>query len=369
VRVLVITVVHTPTDARIYHRQIRALLTAGHHVTFVAPFDGYGLDAATFSFTGRLKVVDVMRATGRQRLNALRHARRLLRQLAGQHDVVLIHDPELLAVATRRVLKNTPLVYDVHEHAAAALTERTYLPPLVRRIAARVVTRLEKRAEKRHSLILAEPAYQQRFRRKHAVVENVPWAAKNPPAAATTNTVVYLGRISVLRGAHEMLALGEKLAAVNGPVVTLIGPVDDELKDTVQDAHAAGTINWLGPLPNDVALTTMAGAYAGLSLLHDTANYRVSRPTKLLEYFAHRLPIITTGLPEATRLTGKANSGTVVPFGQAGSTAAFDTIMGYVNDPAKAVTDGDAGYRWVIAHATFDRQADTFVNVLKKACR
>ncbi|SNR87651.1 hypothetical protein SAMN06265360_12647, partial [Haloechinothrix alba] len=34
-RVLVVTVVHNPRDARIRYRQIRALLEAGHEVTYI----------------------------------------------------------------------------------------------------------------------------------------------------------------------------------------------------------------------------------------------------------------------------------------------------------------------------------------------
>ena len=37
-RVLIATLVHHPADARIYYRQIRALLEAGHQVTYIAPF-------------------------------------------------------------------------------------------------------------------------------------------------------------------------------------------------------------------------------------------------------------------------------------------------------------------------------------------
>ncbi len=36
-RVVVCTIVHHPADARICHRQIRALLDAGHQVTYIAP--------------------------------------------------------------------------------------------------------------------------------------------------------------------------------------------------------------------------------------------------------------------------------------------------------------------------------------------
>lgn len=368
-RVLVVTIVHTPLDARIYHRQIRALITAGHHVTFVAPVTGFGINPETFTATKRLTVVDVTRAAGRKRLRALRHARRLIAHHAPGHDVILIHDPELLFVATRRTVANTPVVYDVHEHAAAALTERTYLPVAARKLAGRLVDRAERRAEKRHSIILAEPGYQARFSNRHAVVENLPWAAMHPPPAASTNQVVYLGRIAALRGAHELVSLAKRLNEAGGPTLHLIGPVDRDVADVIATAVNDGHLVSHGPLANDVALRQIAGAYAGLSLLHDTENYRVSRPTKLLEYFAWRIPIITTPLPQAVKLVERAQSGTVVAYGAEGVDAAFDTIMRYVNEPASAVNDGDTGYKWVTAHGTFDRQADTFVNVLKKAVR
>ena len=46
-RALVVTVVHHPEDARIRHRQIAALLEAGWHVTYAAPFSGYPAASAT----------------------------------------------------------------------------------------------------------------------------------------------------------------------------------------------------------------------------------------------------------------------------------------------------------------------------------
>ncbi|HYY17978.1 MAG TPA: glycosyl transferase, partial [Streptosporangiaceae bacterium] len=42
-RVVVCTVVHHPADARILHREIRALLDAGHDVAYIAPFRACGV--------------------------------------------------------------------------------------------------------------------------------------------------------------------------------------------------------------------------------------------------------------------------------------------------------------------------------------
>ena len=79
-------------------------------------------------------------------------------------------------------------------------------------------------------------------------------------------------------------------------------------------AHTRGDIEWHGFLPNDEAMRIIEGATAGLSLLHDEPNYRHSQPTKVLEYMAHGVPVITTALPRAVDIVEKYSSGLVVPF-------------------------------------------------------
>ena len=49
---LVVTVVHNPEDARIRQRQINALIEAGWHVTYVAPFRGFGIQPAATRLAG-----------------------------------------------------------------------------------------------------------------------------------------------------------------------------------------------------------------------------------------------------------------------------------------------------------------------------
>ena len=62
-RVVVCTIVHHPADARIYHRQIRALLDAGHEVTYIAPVDSVEFKAERTGFSLQLKAVP--RASGK----------------------------------------------------------------------------------------------------------------------------------------------------------------------------------------------------------------------------------------------------------------------------------------------------------------
>ncbi|ROO90060.1 glycosyltransferase involved in cell wall biosynthesis [Actinocorallia herbida] len=95
-RVCVCTVGHHPEDARILHRQIRALLDGGHRVTYIAPFRAHRATPWR-----EITPVDVpLRA---HRFHTLRHARRALAERARHTDLYLLHDPELRRAVPRGV--------------------------------------------------------------------------------------------------------------------------------------------------------------------------------------------------------------------------------------------------------------------------
>src|SRR5690606_15403337 len=137
VRVLVLTVVHHPLDARVYAREVGALLAAGHEVTYAAPWSSFGVTPP-----GDVRAIDVPRARRWRRLRAHLAARRVIRSAAPTHDVLLLHNPEVLLA-----LPGSPrpvTVWDVHEDVRASLVDKTYLPrPLVAPLA-RVVHAAER---------------------------------------------------------------------------------------------------------------------------------------------------------------------------------------------------------------------------------
>lgn len=309
-RVLVLTVVHVAGDARIRHRQIQSLLDAGHTVSYVAPFTDAELEAE--SSVDGLTCLAVPRASGRRRLAPLAAAGRLLRAQAPEHDLVLLHDPELLTIA--EAAGGTPVVWDVHEDLVGSLADKPWLPSAVRGPVAATAARMERLAEGRHHLLLAEHGYQERFSRLHPVVPNVPPLPSSPGPAAIRDEVVHLGRVSRLRGAEELVRVGRELAP-RGIALHLFGPVDQDQQALVDGAHKAGDVVAHGFVPNDQALVRLGGAIAGLALLHDHPNYRRSLPTKLVEYLAAGIPVITTPLDEAVRVVEQSGAGSVVPFG------------------------------------------------------
>lgn len=360
-RVLVCTVVHHPGDARIAHREMGAMLDAGFEVTYLAPFSGFGVDARP-----GVTSVDVRRSYGRRRLGALRDAYAKIRALAPEHDLVLLHDPELLLVA--RAAGRTPVVWDVHENVPATVDLRTWIPGWLRGPLVTFLTWLLARAERRHHLLLAEHGYRDLFEGVHPIVPNstsVPATVPGPDPDGPAR-VVYLGSLTRDRGAGEIVALAQALAERPEDVrLEVVGTAHGEVGAQLQAEHDAGRLVWHGFVPNDRALELIHGAVAGLALLHDEQNHRVSLPTKNMEYLAHGVPVIATPLPEVERFIAASGGGVVVPFGE----VPLEEVLALAGDRDGARAMAQRGHAYVTEHHNWDRDRDVFVDALRRwAC-
>jgi glycosyltransferase involved in cell wall biosynthesis len=388
VRVVVCTVVHHPADARIFYRQIRALLDAGHDVTYIAPHDeaeqpyvqdqnqgqtqqqgersaaSPGTEApalfrAEARGQGTLTTVTIPRAVGRRRLGALRAARAAMAAQSAGADLLLVHDPELLLVLPPR-RHRPPTVWDVHEDTAAALTTKSWLPAWLRSIAAGGVHVAERTAERRLHLLLAEHGYNDRFAGAHPVVPNTTYVPETAAPPSAPRRVVYVGWLSPDRGSAEMVELG-RLLEPHGIAVELIGQADGAARAHIEAGGDA--VHWHGFVPNAEALRLVEGALAGLSLLQDEANFRHSMPTKVAEYMARGVPVVTTPLPLAVELVEAADGGFVVPFND--PRAACDAILKLDADPGLRVKMGLRAHEYALANLAWAPHAAAFVAQLE----
>jgi glycosyltransferase involved in cell wall biosynthesis len=364
--VLVVTVVHNPEDSRVWQRQIKALIDAGWDVTYAAPFGAFGLElpqsCPAAAGRGSLRCVDVPRASGRRRFRAWRAGRMIMRSLAQDHDVVLVHDPELVLAAAGLGVRN--LIWDVHEDPAAALQVKSWMPALLRWPVAAAWRWTERVVERRHHLLLAEHAYQQRFRQWHPVVANsVP--VPNIITPAGDERVSYLGTVTMSRGCDTMIEVGRELGRRTGGAVKLevIGEAPDPgARQALQSAAEAGYVSWLGFMRSDEALTRVGGSLAGLCLLRDLPNYRVSLSTKIVEYGALGVPVITTPLPLAADLVRLENVGVEVPWNDPG--AVVEAILKLRAEPELRHQMGANGHKVALREYDWNRLSAEFVRVM-----
>ena len=383
-RVVVCTVVHHPADARIFYREIRALLDAGHDVTYIAPHGEPGqrpvqdqdLDFSERSRAstgaerqteptagdpqpGTLRTVTIPRAVGRRRIGALRAAKSALAAEAAGADLLLVHDPELLLVLPPKG-KRPPTVWDVHEDTVAALTTKAWLPQWLRPVAAGGVARAEHLAERNLHLILAEHGYNARFAGEHPVVPNTTYVPEAAAPPSGPRRVVYVGWLSPDRGSAEMVELG-RLMKPHGITVELVGQADAAARAHIEAGGDA--VRWHGFVPNADALRLVEGALAGLSLLQDEQNFRHSMPTKVAEYMGRGVPVVTTPLPLAVELVEAGECGFVVPFND--PAAAREAILKLDTDPDLRVKMGLRAHEYALANLAWPPHAAAFVAQLE----
>lgn len=365
-RILVLTVAHPPEDARIRHRELGALLRHGHEVTYVAPFTAFGATPPA-----DLRAIDVPRSHGHPaaRARAVAAACRVVAREARRHDVVLVHDPELLpALAVARARGGRPgpvLVWDVHEDVPAQMYMLD-LPPLVQRVGARVIGATERVTERGAELLLAEYGYADRFRREHPVVPNtVLVPAEGPPPAEEHARVVYLGALTRARGSDELVAIAERLPGVT---LDVLGNASADVDDVLRGAAARlPNLRYHGFVPNTEALGRLRGALAGLALLHPHRNYAHSRPTKIMEYMAHGVPSITTPNAASEEMVREADAGAVIGFGDVDG--AVEAIRRWDADRAEQHRVATNAYAAARGKYDWNRDGARFAEVLDEWVR
>jgi hypothetical protein len=219
-------------------------------------------------------------------------------------------------------------------------------------------------AERRLHLILAETGYQERFRTQHPIVPNVTYVPSTVAPPSDDLRVIYVGHLSPDRGVPEMIELGSLLAP-SRVEVHLAGPADAAARAMIEAADSV--VTWHGFVPNDAAMKLVDGSLAGLSLLRDEANFRHSMPTKVVEYMARGVPVITTPLPLAVDLVESAGCGFVVPFED--PAAARDAVLRLAEDRELRIKLGAAGHDAAQGEHAWPARAGAFVTQLEQWAR
>ena len=355
-RVFVATTAHQGADARIVFRQIAALLDADFTIEYVAPLPQE-------LHHPRLNHTVVTRASGRRRIRGWIQVYRQLRRHRGTLDLVLVHDLELV-LPVRLARPKVPIVWDVHEDVVSSVPDRQWIPRLARKPARFVVGALERFARRNTKLLLAEDSYAERLGDWPVVPNTTAVPAEVAATPKMANRVVYLGRLSIGRGVQTMIEAAEILG--NEAELVLIGPADDDVAELLRDATSRGILDWRGPLPNPQALEIVDQAVVGLCLLQALPNYVGSMPTKVYEYFARGIPVITTPLPLAEQAINSAQGGVVVPYDDAEQTA--NAIRDYLAHPDQAKEAGNDGHRWVQTHHNWAIDGPLFAAQINQWC-
>lgn len=137
VKVCHMTDAHDVEDVRIFHKECVSLARAGYEVYLVERGDCYEKDGVHIVGVGEIP------ASRRRRMTE--GAKKVYEAaLALDADIYHLHDPELLPYGLKLKQAGKRVIFDSHEDYASTITEKTYLPALLRGVIARLYVGYEK---------------------------------------------------------------------------------------------------------------------------------------------------------------------------------------------------------------------------------
>ena len=260
-----------------------------------------------------------------------------------QPDLVIVHAPELLPLTLlwQRLGQGRKFIYDIRENYALNVSTQRVYQGLTRRGLAAGLRWVEARAARQAAgVILAEASYADElpFLNKLlpgrvVVLENKyqPQPGeqlRQQPLALPLSTeplrLLYSGTISELNGVWEAITLARQLRTAwpGGVRLTIIGfcqqpEILQQLEErTAQNAEWLTLIGGAELAPHARIVAEIGRSHLGLLPYRPHPSSERCRPTKLFEYLAHGLPVLTSPNPLWLELLSAHGAGLQLDFGQ-----------------------------------------------------
>lgn len=363
-RVCHMTSVHSWEDVRIFHKECRSLAAAGFDVHLVAcapqPVDIDGV-----------KVHAVPRKQGGRVSRMLRTAFNVYRTAKALNaDVYHFHDPELIPYGVLLRWQGKQVIYDVHEDVPRDIVSKAWIAPWLRKSIAFFFEHFENWAARRLSAIVAAtPHIARRFsliNPKAVDINNYPLESElmdGSQAATTGRNICYVGGVSGIRGAVEMIAALEYVDAR----LILAGPFETpQLEAEVRAMPGWEKVSYRGMVSRTAVRQIFSEARIGLVLFHPEPNHVDAQPNKLFEYMSAGLPIVASDFPLWRQLLDNVGAG--ICADPLDPRAIANSIAALLDSPDDTARMGHAGRQAVLTTYRWDHEAKKLAGLYDSLC-
>lgn len=305
VKVAHITTVHSPFDQRIFHRECQSL-AAVFDVSLICSIDEPATQAGVKLIPLKTKILGKSKIFRPfNRIRKMMAAYRLAKKTGA--DVFHIHDPELIPMALHLKRKtNAIVIFDSHEDNSAFMTQKEYIPLILRNLIKSIVLFFEKQAAKKlDAIITADDGVNRKFQALNAktqTIYNFPrldFFKVNQENITKDFDLVYHGSVP---GYHfkNIFAIDDALSErgyflkwyVFGNIASLEWVRSEINKRGLPERFVLGE-----RVGHEKVAYDVARAKIGIIPLPDLPKFQSNIPTKLFEYMALGVPVVLSDLP------------------------------------------------------------------------
>lgn len=336
------TSVHRTFDTRIFSKISRSLANNGRSVLLIAQH-------SRDEWVENIHIRGVLSPKTR-RARIFTTAYRVAREaLASGARICHFHDPELMPAGIVLKLLGRKVVYDVHEDYPKTIETKDWIPAQLRWPMAQLARASEwLTALCVDQIFAATPSIAERFPSyKTTLLQNFPiqnelLTEQWPAYAFRPNNIAYVGDVTSIRGAIQMVAAMGLLDSKTDARLQLAGNVTSStLLDDMKHTQGWDRVTPLGFCDRQRVRKMFSEAKAGLVLFHSHPNHVNAQPNKLFEYMSAGLPVIASDFPLWREIVDGAGAGLLVdPMNPNAIAQAIEWILSH---PKKAEDMGKRG--------------------------
>lgn len=327
-----LTSVHVRSDTRVLYRECESLVMAGYDVSLIV-CDGLGNDIVYGT-----KIIDV----GSYRRN------RLLRvglgtfsifktALQSNAEIYHFHDPELIPVGLFLKIKGKRVIFDIHENIGGQIKMKRWLP--LRKMISKLYFVFDIISIKAFHIILAEDSYAKiynKLSKRYVIIKNMPKLTlfdKYIVPRGDKKGIFYIGVIAKERGIYHVLEalriIKEKGIHFHFHCVGSIGTGDEnKISDKLTKYGLEECVTFYGRLELVKGYQYSKECRVGVAILAPSENYKESYSTKMFEYMAAGMPVVTSNFPIYKKVVETHACGICVdPFNTQEIARAFEYLM------------------------------------------
>ncbi len=289
-----------------------------------------------------------------------------------QPNIVHFHVIELIPIAYLFSLLKTKIIFDIYEDFHKKLPSKQKSIILIS-----LFSYFDKLASKHFNLIFAENTYLTSYpniRKNHEVILNYPRKTDFEAIHFHFNIlqpeIFYIGQISINRCIEQVLEtiylLKELYPNIKLHLFGYFSSKDFQrkLEVLIKEYDLEGNVLKYGMTSFNEAAEIAKNAIVGIALLKDIGDYKISYPTKMFEYMASGLPVITSNFEHCLSVINSTKAG----FGVNPEIVQeiFEIINWFIQNPKKAKEMGKLGKEAIQKQYNWESEAEKLVKFYQK---